>query len=56
VVEAASLVDAGQLQFFQGVDDLVQVLFGKMQVPGCGLQIFMTKQKLDGTQVGAALQ
>jgi len=56
VVEAASLVDVGQLQFFQGVDDLVQVLFGKMQIPRRGLQILMTEQKLDGAQVGTGFQ
>ena len=56
MVEATSLVDAHELQFFDGVGDLVQVLLGKMQIPGRGLQILMAEQKLDGAQVGAGLQ
>jgi hypothetical protein len=51
MIEAATLIDAGQLQLFDGVGDLVQVLLGQMQIPGRGLQIFMTEQKLDGAQV-----
>ena len=56
MIGAAALIDAGQLQLFDGVGDLVQVLLRKVQVPGRGLQIFMTKQKLDGTQVSARFQ
>ena len=56
MVEAAALVDVGELQFFDGVGDLVQVLLGKMQIPGRGLQILMTEQKLDGAQVGSGFQ
>jgi len=56
MIEAAALVNAGQLQIVDGVGDLVQVLLGKVQIPGRGLQIFMTEQKLDGTQIGARFQ
>lgn len=56
VIGAAALIDAGQLQLFDGVGDLVQVLFGQMQIPGGGFQILMTEQKLDGAQVGARFQ
>ena len=56
MIEAAALVDAGELQFFNRVDDLVQVLLGKMQIPSRGLQILMAQQKLDGAQVGTGFQ
>jgi len=56
MITASTFVDAGQLQFFDRVGNLVQVLLGKMQIPGRGLQIFMTEQKLDGAQVGAGFQ
>jgi len=32
------------------------MLFGKMQIPGRGLQIFIPEQKLDGAQVGTGFQ
>jgi hypothetical protein len=56
VKEEAALVDARQLQFFDRVGNLVQVLLGQMQVAGCRLQIFMPEQKLDGAQVGTGFQ
>ena len=56
MIGTAALIDAGELQLFNGVGDLAQVLLRKVQIPGRGLQIFMTQQKLNGTQVGAALQ
>ena len=56
VVEAWTLVDARQVQLFDGVDDLLQVLLGQMQISGCHLQVLMTEQKLDGTQVSARFQ
>jgi hypothetical protein len=55
MIEAATLIDAGQLQLFDGVGDLVQVLLGQLQISGHGLQIFMTEQKLDGAQVSGQL-
>ena len=56
VIEAAALVDAGELQFLDGVGDLLQVLRGQVQIPGGGLQILMPEQKLDGAQVGTGFQ
>ena len=53
MIEAASLVGAGEVEFFKRVGDLVQVGLGKVQVAGRGLQIFMTEQKLDGAQLAA---
>jgi hypothetical protein len=53
---ATTLVDAGQLQLFDGVGDLLQVLLGKVKIAGCHLQIFVTEQKLDGTQVRAGFK
>ena len=55
MVGAAALVDVGELQFFDRVGDLVQVMLGQMQIPGCYFQILMTEQKLDGAQVGFRL-
>ena len=56
MIEAAALVDAGELQFLDGVDDLLQVLRGQVQIPGCHLQILMAEQKLDGAQVGTGFE
>ena len=56
MIEAAGLVDTGELQIFDRVDDLVQVLLREMQIPGCHLQVFMTEKKLDGAQVGSGFQ
>ena len=56
MIEAAGLVDTGELQIFDRVRDLLQVLPRQMQIPRCHLQIFMTEQKLDGTQVRACFQ
>ena len=56
MIKVAAQLDVGQLQLFDGVGDLVQVLLGKMQIAGRGLQILMTEQKLDGAQVGASFQ
>ena len=56
MIEAATLVDAGELQFVDRVGNLVQVLLGQMKVAGSGLQIFMPEQKLDGAQIGAGFE
>ena len=45
-----------KLQLFDGVGHLVQVMLGQVQVPGCYFQILMTKQKLDGAQVGTGFK
>ena len=54
--ESGALLDAGQLQLFDRVGDLVQVLLREVQIPGCHLQILMTEQKLDGAQVRTSFQ
>jgi hypothetical protein len=56
MIEAAALIDAGQLQFLDGVGDLLKALLRKMQIPGGHLQILMAEQKLDGAQVSAGFQ
>ena len=56
MVEGASLLDARQLQFLDGVGDLLQVLCGQVQIPGRHLQILMAEQKLDGAQVSTGFQ
>ncbi len=56
MVEGASLIDARELQFLDGVGDLLQVLCGQVQIPGRHLQILMTEQKLDGAQVGTGFE
>ena len=56
MIRPAALVDVGELQFFDRVGDLVQVMRGKMQIPRCYFQILMTEQKLDGAQIGAGFQ
>ena len=56
MVEAATLIDARQLQLFDRVDGLVQVLLREMQIAGRHLQVLMTEKKLDGAQVGAGFQ
>ncbi len=38
---AAALVDTGELQLFERVGDLLQVLLRQVQIPGCYLQILM---------------
>jgi hypothetical protein len=53
---AATLLHAGQLQLFDGVGNLLQVLLGKVKIAGCHLQIFVTKQKLNSTQVRAGFK
>jgi hypothetical protein len=52
VIEAATLVDAGQLQFLNRVGDLLKALLGQMQITGGHFQILVTEQNLDGAQVG----
>ena len=56
MIGATALVDARQLQLFDRVGNLVQVLLGQVQIPGCHLQVLMTEQKLDGAQVGAGFK
>ena len=56
MIETAALVDARELQFLDGVGDLLQVLRGQVQIPGCHLQILMAEQKLDGAQVGTGFE
>ena len=56
MIEAAAFLYAGELQFFDRVDDLMQVLLGQVQIPGCHLQILMAEQKLNGAQVGTGFQ
>jgi len=56
MIEAAALVDTGELQIFNRVRDLLQLLRRQVQVPRCHFQILMTEQKLDGTQVGARFE
>jgi hypothetical protein len=56
MIEAAALVGAGELQFLDGVGDLVQVLLGQVQIAGCHLQILMAEQQLDGAQVGTGFK
>jgi len=56
VVEGASLVEARELQFLDGVGDLLQMLRGQVQIPGRHLQILMAEQKLDGAQVGTGFE
>jgi hypothetical protein len=56
VVEGASLIDARELQFLDGVGDLLQMLRGQVQIPGGHLQILMAEQKLDGAQVSTGFQ
>ena len=56
MIGTATLLDAGQLQLFDRVGDLVQVLLREVQIPGCHLQILMTEQKLDGAQVGSGFK
>ena len=55
-MKVAAPVDTGELQFLDGVGDLVQVMLGQMQIPGRYFQILMTEQKLDGAQVGTGFQ
>ena len=47
MIGATALLDAGQLELFDGVGNLVQVLLGQVQIPGCHFQILMAEQKLD---------
>jgi len=56
MIEAAALVDARELQSLNGVDDLLQVLRGQVQILGCHLQILMAEQDLDGAQVGTGFE
>ena len=56
MVEGASLIDARELQFLDGVGYLLQVLRGQVQIPGGHLQILMAEQQLDGAQVGTGFQ
>src|ERR1017187_9295953 len=51
MIEAAALIGARELQSLNGVDDLLQVLRGQVQILGCHLQILMAEQQLDGAQV-----
>src|SRR5208282_1269146 len=56
MIEAADLVDVRELQSLNGVDDLLQVLRGQVQILGCYLQILMAEQQLDGAQVGTGFE
>ena len=56
MIETAALVDARELQSLNRVGDLLQVLRGQVQIPGCHLQILMAEQQLDGAQVGTGFQ
>src|SRR5208283_2673843 len=56
MIEAAALINARELQSLNGVDDLLQVLRGQVQIAGCHLQILMAEQELDGTQVGTGFE
>ncbi len=56
MVEGASLVEARQLQFLDGVGDLLQALRGQVQIAGRHFQILMAEQKLDGAQVGTGFE
>ena len=56
MMRAGALLDAGQLQFFNRVGDLLQVMLGEMQIPGRDLQILVTEQKLNGAQVGSGFK
>jgi len=56
VVEGTRLIDARELQFLDGVGDLLQVVRGQVQIAGRHFQILMAEQKLDGTQVGTGFE
>jgi len=56
MIGATALLDAGQLELFDGVGNLVQVLLGQVQIPGCHFQILMAEQKLDGAQVSSGFK
>ena len=56
MVEGASLIDTRELQFLDGVGDLLQVLRGQVQITSRHLQILMAEQKLDGAQVSTGFQ
>ena len=53
---ATTLIDVGQLQSFDRVGYLLQVLLREVKIPSCHLQIFVPEQKLDGTQIGAGFK
>ena len=56
MVAAAALVNLRELQRLDGVDDLLQMLRGQVQILGSHLQILMAEQQLDGAQVGAGFE
>jgi hypothetical protein len=56
MMEAATLVDAGQLQFLDRVDGLLKVLLGQVEIPSGHFQVLVTEQKLDGAQVSPRFQ
>ena len=56
MIGATTLVDAGELQLFDRVRDLVQVRLRKMEILRRGLKIFVSEQKLDRAQVGAGFK
>ena len=56
MIGTAAFLYAGELQFFDRVDDLMQVLLGQVQIPGCHLQILMAEQKLDSAQVSTGFK
>ena len=56
VVGVAALIGAGELQLFEWVGDLMQMLRGQVKIPGRSLQILMTEQQLNGAQVGTGFQ
>jgi hypothetical protein len=56
MIGTAGLFDVAELQFFDRVSHLVQVMLGQMQIPGRYFQILMTEQKLDDAQVGSGFK
>ena len=41
MIGTAALVDAGEVQFFNRVGHLVQVMLGQMQIPGLQQQLYI---------------
>ena len=56
MVAAAALVNLRELQRLDGVDDLLQMLRGQVQILGSHLQILMAEKQLDGAQVGSGFE
>ena len=51
VIEGAAQLDAGQLQFLNGVSDLLQAGRGEVEIARGHLQVFVAEKKLDGAQI-----